>query len=241
MEWNIFRTGFDWSVRRDSSLLIWMWRLTVGPGTVWENQCGESSSVRCCLIHFGATEKTKLDNELELGKGCLSSDWGFLSMLGQHVAFGPTMRPHIIERECEKEATHLMVAIKQRKEERERKWRTEEWINISVSCSRTCPVDLTSFCQAQARKVPRLTVVLLVRGLLQSHLRQEKEPREEPGGFIPLCVTCVSIPSYLPCYNCYASLAVGCELLEAMRRHSLVVTFSFLCMCVPGTYPCNRV
>lgn len=42
-------------------------------------------------------------------------------MLGQHVAFGPTMRPHIIERACEKEATHLVVAIKQRKEEQERK------------------------------------------------------------------------------------------------------------------------
>lgn len=153
------------------------------------------------FIHFGATEKTKLDNKFELGKGCLSSVWAFLSTLGRHVASGPTMRSHVIERACEKGATHLMVAIKQRKEEHERKRGTEERINISVSRSRTCPVDLPSFCPTQAQKVPRLTVMLLVGGLLRRHLRQEQEPREEPGGFIPLCVTCVSIPSYLPCYN----------------------------------------
>lgn len=51
----------------------------------------------CCLIHCGATEKTKLDNELELGKVCLSSVGGFLSTLGQRVSLGLTMGSHIIE------------------------------------------------------------------------------------------------------------------------------------------------
>lgn len=72
---------------------------------MWEHQCGESSSVRCCLIHLGATEKTKLDNELELGKGCLSSVWGFLSTLGQHVSLGLTIKSHIIERVTRKPFT----------------------------------------------------------------------------------------------------------------------------------------
>lgn len=143
-------------------------------------------------------------------------------------------------RVCDKEAIHLMVAIKQRKEEQERKRGTEEWINISVSCSRTCPVDLTSFCPAQARKVPRLTIMLLVCDLLQSHLRQEQEPREEPGVFIPLCVTRISNPSYLPCCNHVTLVLQWVVSCSKQRDNTHLLLFHF-CVCVPGTYPCHRV